>query len=152
MTAAVGYWRSVKGTRVAKKAGAQVVGWVLVAAGLAAIVLPGPGLLLLFGGLAILSQQFAWAERRVEPVKGAAFKTAADSVRTWPRIVVSVLGGGVLIGLGVLWGVHPSAPDLWPARESWWLVGGWATGSSLIFSGLAVMALLVYSYRTFRDA
>jgi hypothetical protein len=142
----------VKGTRVAKKAGAQVVGWVLVLAGLAAIVLPGPGLLLLFGGLAILSQQFAWAERRVEPVKGAAFKTAESSVRTWPRIAVSVVGGCVLIGLGVLWGIRPDAPDAWPARESWWLVGGWATGSSLIISGIVVMVLLVYSFRRFRES
>lgn len=142
----------MNGTRVAKKAGAQAAGWVLVAAGLAAIVLPGPGLLLLFAGLAILSQQFAWAERRVEPVKGAAFKTAAHSVRTWPRIVATVLGGCGLVALGVLWGVHPSAPDAWPARDSWWLVGGWATGSSLIVSGLAVLGLLVYSYRRFRNA
>src|SRR3712207_4770193 len=145
----MGYCGSVKGTRVAKKAGAQVVGWVLVLAGLAAMVLPGPGLLLLFAGLAILSQQFAWAERRVEPVKGAAFKTASDSVRTWPRIVATFLGGLGLIGLGVLWGVRPPAPEAWPARESWWLVGGWATGSSLILSGAAVMILLVYSYRRF---
>src|SRR3954469_1960940 len=92
---------------VAKQAGAQVLGWLLVLLGVAALVLPGPGLLLLFAGLAILSQQFAWAERRVEPVKGAAFKSAAGSVRTWPRIAVTVIGGCLLIGLGVLWGVHP---------------------------------------------
>ena len=135
---------------VAKKAGAQVVGWILVIAGLAAMILPGPGLLLLFAGLAILSQQFAWAERRVEPVKEQALKTARDGVRSWPRIVMTVIGGLLLIGLGVLFGVRPPVPDWWPVRDSWWLVGGWATGSSLILSGLAVIVLLVYSYRRFR--
>jgi uncharacterized protein (TIGR02611 family) len=137
--------------RVAKRAGVQVVGWLLVLLGLAAIVLPGPGLLLLFAGLAILSQQFSWAERRVEPVKGAAFKTAADSVKTRPRIAGTLIGGAVLIALGVLWGLRPPAPDAWPLRDSWWLVGGWATGSSLIISGLAVWGLLLYSIRRFRD-
>lgn len=135
---------------VTKKAGAQVLGWVLVVAGLAAMILPGPGLLLLFAGLAILSQQFAWAERRVEPVKHQALKTAADGVSTWPRMTATILGGVLLMGLGVVWGIRPAAPEWWPARDSWWMVGGWATGSSLIISGLSVIALFVYSYRRFR--
>jgi uncharacterized protein (TIGR02611 family) len=142
---------AVKGAATAKKAGAQLLGWTLVILGLAAMILPGPGLLLLFAGLAILSQQFTWAERRVEPVKRQAFKTAEEGVATPTRIVVSVLGGLLLIALGVLWGIRPDVPDWWPARDSWWLVGGWATGSSLIISGLAVLGLLVYSYRRFRD-
>jgi hypothetical protein len=142
---------AVKGAATAKKAGAQLVGGVLVLLGLAAMVLPGPGLLFLFAGLAILSQQFAWAERTVEPVKRQAFKTAADGVATRTRIVLTVLGGLGLIALGVLFGIRPDVPGWWPARDSWWLVGGWATGSSLIISGLAVWALLVYSYRRFRD-
>ena len=142
---------AVKGADTAKKAGAQLLGWTLVILGLAAMILPGPGLLLLFAGLAILSQQFSWAERRVEPVKRQAFKTAEEGVATRTRIVVSVLGGLGLIALGVLWGIRPDAPAWWPARESWWLVGGWATGSSLIFSGLAVLVLLAYSYRRFHD-
>jgi hypothetical protein len=140
-----------RGVKRAKRAGAQLVGWVLVVLGLLALILPGPGLLLLFAGLAILSQQFTWAERRVEPVKGAAFRTAADSVRTWPRILATVVGGGLLAGLGVVWGVRPPVPDVWPLRDSWWLAGGWATGSSLIISGLCVWALLVYSVQRFRD-
>ncbi len=142
---------AVKGAATAKKAGAQVLGWTLVLLGLAAMILPGPGLLLLFAGLAILSQQFAWAERRVEPVKRQAFRTAEEGVATRTRIVASVLGGLGLIALGVVWGIQPDVPDWWPARDSWWLVGGWATGSSLIISGLAVLGLLVYSYRRFHD-
>ena len=30
----------------------EVVGWILVVAGIAALILPGPGLLMLFAGLA----------------------------------------------------------------------------------------------------
>jgi hypothetical protein len=142
---------SVRGAETAKRFSAQAVGWLLVVLGLAAMILPGPGLLLLVAGLAILSQQFAWAERRVEPVKRTAFKTAADGVATPTRVVVSALGGLALIALGVVWGVRPPVPEWWPLRDSWWLVGGWATGSSLILSGLAALGLLVYSYRRFRD-
>jgi hypothetical protein len=142
---------SVRGAETAKRISAQAVGWLLVVLGLAAMILPGPGLLLLVAGLAILSQQFAWAERRVEPVKRTAFKTAADGVATRTRVVVSTLGGLALIALGVVWGLRPPVPEWWPTRDSWWLVGGWATGSSLILSGLAALGLLVYSYRRFRD-
>ena len=46
-----------------------ILGWVLVLVGVAALVLPGPGLLLLLAGLVVLSQEYEWAERRVEPVK-----------------------------------------------------------------------------------
>ena len=142
---------AVKGAATAKKAGAQLVGWTLVVLGLAAMILPGPGLLLLFAGLAILSQQFSWAERRVEPVKQQAFKTAAEGVATRTRIVATVCGGVGLMALGVVWGIRPDVPGWWPARDSWWLVGGWATGSSLIISGLAVLVLLAYSYHRFHD-
>ena len=37
---------------VAKRLVLEVVGWTLVVAGIAALVLPGPGLLMVFGGLA----------------------------------------------------------------------------------------------------
>lgn len=140
---------SVKGAATAKRVSAVVVGWVLVLLGLAAMVLPGPGLLLLFAGLAVLSQQFAWAERRVEPVKRTAFRTAEDSVATPLRIAVTLLGAAALVALGVVWGIRPSVPGWWPLRDSWWLVGGWATGSSLVLSGLAAVGLLAWSYRRF---
>lgn len=141
----------VAGARAAKRLALETLGWVLVMGGIAALVLPGPGLLALFAGLALLSQQYEWAERRVEPVKKQAMKTAADGVATWPRIVLSVLGVGWLIAVGVVWGLRPDAPDWWPLADRWWLPGGWGTGSSLIVSGFIALALIVYSYRNFRE-
>ena len=80
----------------AKRITLEVVGWLLVLAGIAALVLPGPGLLMLFGGLAILSQQYDWAEKRVAPIERRAKQGAAESVETWPRIILSsaVRGSG----------------------------------------------------------
>ncbi|CAA9319387.1 MAG: hypothetical protein AVDCRST_MAG36-313 [uncultured Nocardioidaceae bacterium] len=140
------------GTGLAKRIVVEGAGWVLVIAGIAAIALPGPGLLLLFGGLAILSQQYDWAARRVEPVQRKALQTAADSVQSWPRIVASALFALGLIAVGVFWGLRPPAPGWWPLRESFWLIGGWGTGATLIFSGVVALAMLGYSFVKFRGA
>jgi putative transmembrane protein PGPGW len=133
----------------AKRVALEVVGWVLVVGGIAALVLPGPGLLMLFGGLAVLSQQYDWAERRLAPVKYRALKGAAESVETVPRIVMSVTGVLVLGLAGVLWIWSPPAPDWWPIHERWWLPGGLATAITQIASALIALALIVYSYRRF---
>ncbi|MGD9959480.1 PGPGW domain-containing protein [Nocardioides sp.] len=134
----------------AKRIALEVLGWTLVIGGIAALVLPGPGLLALFAGLAVLSQQYEWAERRLEPVKARAFQTAADGVRTWPRIIASVIGGLMVMAVGVLWFLQPPAPGWWPVRDSWWLFGGMWAGVTLILSGIIALALIVYSYRHFR--
>ncbi len=140
------------GAGLAKRIVTEGAGWLMVVAGLAAIVLPGPGLLLLFGGLAILSQQYTWAERRVEPVKRKALQTAAESVQSWPRIVMSVLFSLGLVAVGMFWGMRPPAPGWWPLDDRWWLAGGWGTGATLIFSGIVALAMVGYSFVKFRDA
>ncbi len=133
----------------AKRVGIEVLGWGLVLAGIAALVLPGPGLLLLFAGLAVLSQQYEWAERRLAPVKYRALKGAAESVETATRIVLSSLAVLVLVACGVLWTMSPPAPGWWPLRESWWLPGGLATAITQYASAAIAVATLVYSYRRF---
>ena len=130
----------------------ETLGWTLVVVGIAALVLPGPGLLAIFAGIALLSQQYEWAERRLEPIKQRALGAAAEGVETWPRIVISVVGALVLLGCGVLWIWNPPAPDWWPVGDSWWLIGGLATGATQVASGLIALALIVYSYRRFRGA
>jgi Putative transmembrane protein (PGPGW) len=139
------------GPHVLKRIALEAVGWLLVLGGVAALVLPGPGLLAIAAGLALLSQQYEWARRRLEPVKRRALQTAADGVQTWPRILASCLGAASLIGVGVGWGLRPDAPGWWPLDERWWLPGGWGTGATLILSGLIALALIVYSYRHFRE-
>jgi uncharacterized protein (TIGR02611 family) len=139
-------------TRVAplKRTALTVLGWVLVLAGIAALVLPGPGLLLLFVGLLVLSQEYEWAERRVDPVKHAAFRAASDGVQTWPRVAVSCVGILGLFWCGALWLRQPPPPGWWPVDDRWWLVGGWPAGVTLLGSGVIALGLLVYSIRRFR--
>ena len=47
-----------------------------------------------------------------------------------------MLTGGALIAAGVVWWLVPTLP-----------LGGWPTGSSLILSGIILLALLAVSYR-----
>ena len=127
----------------------EVVGWTLVVAGIAALILPGPGLLMIAGGLVVLSQQYEWAERRVEPIKREALKGAARSVETWPRIIATSTMIVIIAAAGVLWYAGPEAPEWWPLSEGWWLPGGKATGISQFASALIALVLLGWSYRRF---
>jgi uncharacterized protein (TIGR02611 family) len=138
-----------RGGAALKRVALETLGWVLVVAGIAALILPGPGLLMLFGGLAILSQQYEWAERRMRPVELRAKRAAADSVQTPLRIALSVLGAACITAVGVLWWWQPDAPGWWPVEDRWWLVGGVPTGITLVASGIVALALIVYSYRTY---
>ena len=140
----------MKSNSVVRRVGIEVAGWGLVMIGIAAIFLPGPGLLSLFAGLAILSQQYEWAERRVRPVEVMALKSAAQSVQTWPRILASVAGALALAAVGIFWGIGTDVPEWWPIADKWWLVGGWGTGATLIGSSLIALATIVYSFRRFR--
>ena len=133
--------------KVVKRVGFEVVGWTLLVAGIAALALPGPGLLMIFGALAILSQQYEWAERRLDPIKYRALKGAAESVETVPRIAISVTGVLLLFAAGALWIASPAEPDWWPLGGTLWLSGG--TAVTQIASGLIAAALIVYSYRRF---
>jgi hypothetical protein len=102
--------------------------------------------------MAILATQYEWADRHLESVKKTALQAAAESVKTWPRILLSAFGAFLVIGLGIYWGLGPRAPTWWPIGDKWWLMGGWGTGASLIMSGVIALGLLAYSYLHFRDA
>ncbi|MFD1211734.1 PGPGW domain-containing protein [Arthrobacter sp. GCM10027362] len=133
-----------------RRIGIEVLGWVLIVVGLAALVLPGPGLLALAAGLVVLSLQYAWAKRLLASIRTLAFRSAAKEVRTWPRIIAGTLSGLAVVSAGILWGIRPPAPEWWALGDHWWLPGGWGTGAALIVSGLTALALIVYSFRKFR--
>lgn len=135
-----------------KRVALEFVGWILVLAGLAALVLPGPGLLAIFAGLVILSQQYTWAERRVEPVKKKALEGASDSVQTYPRLTVAVLVSLGIVGFGILYLAQPDPPSWWTVDDKFWLYGGWAPGLTLVLSGLFALGMIVYSYRRFHGS
>lgn len=127
-----------------------MLGSFLLVLGVLALFLPGPGLLTIFAGLALLSTSFAWADRLMHPLKAKAFQTARHSVKTWPRIAASAVGALFMVGVGVLWGQDYDVPGWWPIAERWWLFGGWATGITIMASGAFALGLIVYSFIEFR--
>lgn len=56
-------WHWPRTVRVARRIAIGVIGGSVIALGLAMVVLPGPALLVLPAGLAILGLEFAWARR-----------------------------------------------------------------------------------------
>lgn len=124
-------------------------GWILVLLGLIALVLPGPGLLLLLCGLVVLATEYTWAQRWVRPVEVRAIALAHRNVQRWGTVALSALGALCLIAIGIVWGLDPRIP-------TWWILGphlpfaGWGVASSLIGSGLIAMGLLVYSVVRYR--
>lgn len=116
----------------------SIVGGVVFLIGIALLVLPGPGLLLVLAGLIILAGVFPTLERHVDPVRERAMKAAQDSVSSPLRIAGSVVVGLGLLAGGVIWGLK-----LFP----WLPFAGWSTGTSLILSGVVLFGLLGWSYR-----
>ena len=127
------------GSNPVKRVGAIVLGGVVLLVGVALLILPGPGLLLVLGGLLILANEFPALNKYVEPVQKRAMKATEESVSSPLRIAGSVLAGLALIAAGIVWGLN---------KQLW--LGGWPTGSSLILSGVVLLGLLGYSYRRVR--
>lgn len=111
-------------------------GALLLVLGVVLLFLPGPGLLVMLAGLIMLSRAFPRLERYVEPVRARAIKAAEESVSSSWRVAGSILTGLAVIGAGLVWGLVPGLP-----------FSGWHTGSSVILSGIIVVALLIHTNR-----
>jgi uncharacterized protein (TIGR02611 family) len=66
--------------RSGKRIAITLVGFTLVAAGLALLVLPGPGILVVLAGLAVLGTEYAWARYVLNETKRRA-KRAGERIR-----------------------------------------------------------------------
>ena len=64
--------------------GVAIVGGAFIVAGIAMLVLPGPGIAFIILGLAILATEFVWAEVLMHKVKKGG-KEAWRMVRRQPR-------------------------------------------------------------------
>lgn len=130
------------------RTGSEILGWVLIPVGVVLMPLPGPGMLIIVGGFALLARHYTWARELRDRLQVKAVEAARYGVATWPRIVLSALGGLWLFGAGVVWIVGPDIPKFevlnvgfgpeLPAQ-------GWVTGLGVIVSALVAWGLLAYS-------
>jgi hypothetical protein len=74
------------GDRQVKKFFIALIGGAALLIGAGMLVLPGPGLLVIAGGLAILGTEFIWARRAMRNAKGAVAKVRRKSgLKEWLR-------------------------------------------------------------------
>lgn len=80
-----------------------VFGFAVTGAGIAMLALPGPGLIVIILGLAILAIEFVWAERALDATTSRA-ATAATSVSSKKsgRIALAASGLGLIVGGAVV--------------------------------------------------
>lgn len=95
-----------------KRTGSEILGWILIPVGIVMMPAPGPGMLVLVGGVALLAPHYAWARRARDFLKDRAIEGAQYGVATIPRIVLSALGGVWLLVAGIVWWVSPTIPEL----------------------------------------
>ena len=86
--------------------GRMVIAAVLIIAGLAMLVLPGPGLVAIAAGLVIMSRDVAWADRLLHHVR-ARLPAGEDGRLSRSTIVTMVVLGvaGIALGLWLLTGM-----------------------------------------------
>ena len=111
-----------------------VLGGLLTLAGIALLVLPGPGFVLVAAGLAVLATQFDWAKRPLDYAKGKAQDGVHEVGRSWWRAALAVLCALALAAAGVL---VLAGVDL-PFTNAF-------TAVVLVISGLFLIGTVVYA-------
>jgi hypothetical protein len=120
----------------------STTGWLLVATGVVLYPLPGPGLLVLALGVALLARHDPWAARRLVPLQERALFETRRSVATWPRFLVTAAVTALLGASGLVWLADPPEPSWWPMPSWTWLPGGAWSGVGQLVSGLVGLAVV----------
>jgi hypothetical protein len=119
-----------------KTAVIAVLGGLLTLAGIALLVLPGPGFVLVAAGLAVLATRFSWARKPLDYAKDKAQEGVEEVAKSPWRAAGAVLAALVLIGLGVLAMVGVDLP----------LMNAF-TAVVLILSGLFLVGTVLFARR-----
>ena len=113
-----------------------VVGLAVLGLGIALLVLPGPGVLVIALGFLILSLEYEWARRYFEAARQKAADLADQAVANPWSTASSILASLGLIAAGIVWGLVPAIP-----------FSGWWSGGSLIFGGVVALTTIIVSLR-----
>ena len=113
-----------------KKVVVAALGGILTLGGIALLVLPGPGFVLIAAGLAVLATQFEWARKPLEDAKKKAKQGMDEVGRSC---------GLALLAIGVVELTPINLPFVTPI-----------SAVLLILSGIGLLGTVVYA-RTQRD-
>ncbi|MFN3408197.1 MAG: PGPGW domain-containing protein [Limisphaerales bacterium] len=76
--------RAFKNRRTVRRFFVALIGGTVILIGIALLVLPGPGVLTMLGGLAILATEFLWARRALRRCQDVAARERQRFARWWP--------------------------------------------------------------------
>lgn len=113
-----------------------MLGGLLLIAGIALLVLPGPGFVLIAAGLAVLATRFDWAKKPLDYAKGKAEQGIEEVRQSKIKAGLALLSALALVAVGVLAVAGVKLPFV---NE--------LTGVLLILSGLFLVGTLVYARR-----
>jgi uncharacterized protein (TIGR02611 family) len=86
-----------------------LVGCSVLGAGVAMLALPGPGLLVIIVGLAILATEFAWAERMLDRAAGSAHAASTKvSSNRRSRLMLLASASALMVGGGTVMALSPT--------------------------------------------
>jgi uncharacterized protein (TIGR02611 family) len=97
--------RRRRSTHVLWQAGVLLIGFGLVLAGVAMLVLPGPGWATIILGFIVLASEYAWARRLLEPVRRWARRAAEAALDPRVRKRNIALASAVIVtaAAGIAW-------------------------------------------------
>lgn len=93
--------RSTRSGRLAWRAGVTVLGVAVIAGGVVLLPLPGPGWLIIFGGLGLLATEYEWASRLLRFTRRQVSRWT-DWVAVQSRGVQALIGLAGLVLLAAL--------------------------------------------------
>lgn len=135
--------------RLVKRFAVTLVGAALLAVGAALLALPGPGILVIVAGLAVLATEFVWARALLDRAKDQAQKVQQAAVASPLRTAGSIAFAIGLFAVGALmWVISDFA---WPAFDST-LDGFWGriTGGVLIVTSVILLTTTVLTIKAAR--
>ena len=84
-----------------KRFAVTIVGVALLVLGAAMMVLPGPGILVIVAGLALLATEYVWARKMLKTAQAQAEKVQEAAVASPLRTAATVVFGVVLLAVGL---------------------------------------------------
>jgi hypothetical protein len=133
----------------AKRFAMTILGFGLLGLGAAMVVLPGPGLLFVVAGLAVLATEYVWARRLLVRAKKEAKRVQDAAVASRLRTAGSATFAGMLGGVGLFMVIIKDVS--WPVFENL-LDRAWGpvTGSLLMLTGVVLLTTTVITRMTAR--
>ncbi|MFL6238867.1 MAG: PGPGW domain-containing protein [Actinomycetes bacterium] len=120
-----------------RRGAVTLLGVTILAVGVALLILPGPGFLVIAAGFAVLATEYEWARGALEKTRNRALQAAEQATQHWWSSALTIATGLGMLALGIAMLVVEALP-----------FSGLATGISLIVSALALLATAVYAIRT----